>query len=235
MARTVVITQSNYLPWRGYFDLLRSADEALLLDSVQYTRRDWRNRNRIKTPQGTQWLTIPVEVKGKYHQAIKDTKISDLGWGKSHWRTLCHCYTKAPHFEYFRGLCENLYLGCKHTFLSDVNRDWIEAVCKIMGITTRVSQSMDYRLSETDPSARLLEVCLQAKAGVYLSGPAARTYLDEDLFTRNGIAVRYMDYAGYSEYPQLNPPFEHAVTVLDLLFMTGTRAPDFLDRVRHAA
>ena len=235
MAKVVAIVQSNYIPWKGYFDMIRSVDEFVLYDDVQYTKRDWRNRNRIKTAQGTQWLTIPVEVKGKFFQAIKDTKINDPSWGQTHWRTLCHCYSKAPHFGDFYEICQALFLGPKQAFLSDVNREWIEAICKIMGITTRITQSMDYSLSETDPSARLLEICLQAKASVYLSGPAARVYLDEDLFARSGIAVRYMDYAGYVEYPQLHPPFDHAVSVLDLLFMTGQRASEFLNRGRHAA
>ena len=82
--KRVAIVQSNYIPWKGYFDLIRLSDEFILYDDVQYTRRDWRNRNRVKTPQGLQWLTIPVEVKGKYHQRIRDTRISDSGWGSQH-------------------------------------------------------------------------------------------------------------------------------------------------------
>jgi hypothetical protein len=235
MGKTVAIVQSNYIPWKGYFDMIRSVDEFVLYDDVQYTKRDWRNRNRIKTAQGTQWLTIPVEVKGKYFQAIKDTKISDPTWGRTHWRTLHHCYRKAPYFHAFEDLCRSLYENENLTFLSDINRVWIEAIAGIMEITTRISQSMDYRLTESDPSARLLEICQQAKADVYLSGPAARVYLDEALFAKGGVVVRYMDYAGYPEYPQLYPPFEHAVTVLDLLFMTGAHAPAYLHRGRHAA
>jgi hypothetical protein len=233
--KTLAIVQSNYIPWKGYFDMIRRVDEFVLYDDVQFTKRDWRNRNRIKTAHGAQWLTIPVEVKGKFFQPIKETKISDPAWAQTHWRSLCHCYGSAPYFGDFRQLGESLYLSSKHTFLSDVNREWIEAVCRIMGIATRISQSMDYRLTENDPSARLLEICLQAKASVYLSGPAARAYLDEALFTRNGVAVHYMDYSCYPEYPQLHPPFEHAVTVLDLLFMTGARASEFLERRRYAA
>ncbi len=98
MTKTVVITQSNYIPWRGYFDLLRSADEVVLLESVQYTRRDWRNRNVIKTPQGTTWLTIPVEAKGRYLQALDETRISDSRWADSHIRTIELAYSRAPHF-----------------------------------------------------------------------------------------------------------------------------------------
>ena len=228
--KTVAIVQSNYIPWKGYFDMIRSVDEFVLYDDVQYTRRDWRNRNRIKTPQGTQWLTIPVDVKGKYLQAIKDTKISDASWAKTHWRTLGHCYAKAPFFKDLNDILERTYAHSQSEFLSDINRQWIEVICGILGIKTRVTQSMDYRLTADDPSARLLEICLQAGANVYLSGPAARAYLNESLFHEAGVQVRYMDYGGYPEYQQLYPPFEHAVSVLDLLLMTGQEAPRLLER-----
>ena len=89
MGKTVVITQSNYLPWRGYFDMIRSADELILLDCVQFTRRDWRNRNVIKTPSGLTWLTVPVQVRGRYHQAIDETEISDPTWVDKHLRAIC--------------------------------------------------------------------------------------------------------------------------------------------------
>src|ERR1700730_393932 len=100
---TVVITQSNYLPWRGYFDLLRSADEVILLDSVQYTRRDWRNRNRIKTSSGPVWLTIPVEVKGRYHQPIDEVRVSDPTWSDRHRRAIDMAYRRAPHYAEVAG------------------------------------------------------------------------------------------------------------------------------------
>ena len=235
MGKSVAIVQSNYIPWKGYFDMIRSVDEFVLYDDVQYTRRDWRNRNRIKTPQGIQWLTMPVEVKGKYLQAIKDTRISDPTWSRKHWQTLCHCYSKAPCFREFRELLQELYLNCRCEFLSDINRTWIDAICRLLGITTHIRQSMDYHLSAADPSARLLEICTQAGANVYLSGPAAQTYLDESLFRQAGVEVRYMNYAGYPEYPQLYPPFDHAVTVLDLLFMVGRQALAYLDRCKVAA
>ena len=130
---------------------------------------------------------------------------------------------------------ETLYFDCEHELLSDINRDWIEAICRQLGIGTRIRPSMDYHLTETDPSRRLLEICLQARANVYLSGPAARAYLDERCFCRQGSRCAYMDYSGYREYPQFHPPFEHAVTVLDLLFMTGQQAAEYLEREAHAA
>ncbi len=235
MAKTVAIVQSNYVPWKGYFDLIRRADEFVLYDDVQYTRRDWRNRNRIKTPHGTQWLTIPVDGKGKYLQKIKDTRVSDPDWGRAHWQTLCHSYGRASFFKQFRERFEQLYRTNAGPFLSDINQTWIGTICELLGIRTAITRSMDYRLTADDPTERLLEICLQAGATTYLSGPAARAYLDETPFRAAGIDVQYMDYSGYPEYPQLYPPFDHAVTVLDLLFMTGPQAPAFLERVRHAA
>ena len=97
--KTVAIVQSCYIPWKGYFDLINLVDEFILYDDRQYTRRDWRNRNRIKTPQGSQWLTIPVEVKGRYDQRIDETRISDPDWAEQHWKTLTHNYASAPHFD----------------------------------------------------------------------------------------------------------------------------------------
>src|SRR5437588_709145 len=110
MGKVVAIVQSNYIPWKGYFDLIRHSDEFVLYDDVQYTRRDWRNRNRIKTPQGVQWLTVPVEVKGKYFQAIRDTRISDPEWARNHWHTLIHCYGRAPDYRAYRAALEPIYL-----------------------------------------------------------------------------------------------------------------------------
>jgi hypothetical protein len=231
MSKTVAVVQSNYVPWKGYFDLIRVADEFVLFDDVQYTRRDWRNRNRIKTTDGLQWLTIPVEVKGKYTQRIRDARVSDRAWAAGHWVRIRHAYAKAPHFLEFADLFGELYAqAARLTSLSEINERFLRAVCGVLGITTRITSSADYDVSNPDPTGRLVDVCTQARATAYLSGPAARAYLDEAVFDRAGVGVRYMDYAGYPEYPQLHGPFEHAVSVLDLLFMTGPRAAEYLNR-----
>jgi hypothetical protein len=231
MSKTVAVVQSNYVPWKGYFDLIRAADEFVLYDDVQYTRRDWRNRNRIKTADGPQWLTIPVEVKGKYTQKIRDTRVSDRVWAASHWTRIRHAYAKAPHFRDTAELFGELYAQAAGlAFLSEINERFLRAVCRVLGVTTRITSSADYDVSNPDPSGRLLDVCTQAGATEYLSGPAAKAYLDRSRFARAGVGVRYMDYTGYPEYPQLHGPFEHAVSILDLLFMTGPRAADYLNR-----
>jgi WbqC-like protein family len=225
--KRVAIVQSNYIPWKGYFDLLRLSDEFILYDDVQYTRRDWRNRNRVKTPRGVEWLTIPVEVKGKYHQRIRDTRISDVTWGKKHWATLTHNYARAPFFGAYREIFEPLYLGALPPMLSDVNRLFLETICPLLDIRTPIRWSDEFPPA-AGRSQRLLEICAAAGATEYLSGPAAKGYLDEELFAQASIRVSWMDYSGYRPYPQINGPFVHEVTVLDLIFNVGPDAKRFL-------
>lgn len=229
-ARTVAIVQSSYIPWRGYFDLIGLADEFVLYDDAQYTKRDWRNRNRIKTPQGLQWLTIPVQVKGKYLQRICETQIESPDWAARHWKAFVHNYASAPHFDRYRAFFEELYLGSEERFLSAINRRFLEAICGLLGIETTFTWSTDYG-GEGTKTERLVDLCRQARATVYLSGPRAKEYMDESLFDEAGIKLTYMDYSGYPEYPQLHPPFDPAVTVLDLLFNTGEDAPRYLKSV----
>ena len=225
--KKVAIVQSNYIPWKGYFDLINQVDEFILYDDMQYTKRDWRNRNYIKTPRGLEWLTIPVDVSGKYFQRIRETRVSGPGWAKSHWGSIVQNYKAAPHFERYRERFEQLYLGCGEEMLSRINFGFIEAVCGVLGIDTRLTWSMDYELVD-GKTERLVGLCKSAGASHYLSGPAARDYMDESLFAQEGIAVSYMDYSGYPTYPQLHGGFQHTVTVLDLIFNTGAEAPRYM-------
>ncbi len=228
-ATRVAILQSNYIPWKGYFDLIRSCDEFILFDDMQYTRRDWRNRNRIKTPRGLCWLTIPVEVKGRYHQCIRDTRISDPGWARRHFQTLAHHYARTPYWQVYRDRLEALYLGCAETHLSRINHRFLAALCDWLGITTRITCSTDYTLLD-GKTERLVDLCRQAAATHYRSGPAGRGYVDAAQFDQAGITLEWMDYAGYPKYPQLHPPFDHHVTVLDLILNVGPEAAAYLDR-----
>ncbi len=225
--RRVAIVQSSYIPWKGYFDLINLADELILLDSVQFTRRDWRNRNRIKTPQGVRWLTIPVASKGRYHQRIDEVEVEDTGWAKRHWRTLVQHYTAAPCFSTVRERVEPLFLEGEATRLTEINRRLLNGLCTVLGIRTPITRDTDYELRGAR-SERLLALCLQARATHYLSGPSARSYLEEERFAEHEIQVEWMDYSGYPRYPQLHPPFEHGVSVLDLLFNTGGEAPSYM-------
>lgn len=225
--KRVAIVQSNYIPWKGYFDMIHLSDEFIFLDDVQYTRRDWRNRNLIKTPQGLYWLTIPVVVKGNYLVKIRDIKIADAQWPQKHWGILKNNYVKAAHFKECSPIIEELYLNCREEYLSEINYRFITAICKILKIETKISRSSDYDLTE-GKTERLLALCEAAGAKVYLSGPAAKDYLDEELFHQKNIEVEWMDYSAYPAYRQLFPPFEHGVSILDLLFNEGEKATEFM-------
>src|SRR6266404_3149685 len=227
MNKRVAIVQSNYIPWRGYFDLISQVDEFILFDDAQYTKRDWRNRNRIKAPNGSIWLTIPVEVKGKRDQKIKDTVISDPGWSRNHWRTIVYNYSKTKYFSRYQELFEELYLERNENLLSQVNYKFVTAICDLLGIETKLAWSSEYRLVE-GKTERLVDLCKQASANEYLSGPTARGYIDEELFRNERIELRYMDYSGYSEYEQLYPPFESGVSIIDLIFNEGPDARKYI-------
>jgi hypothetical protein len=228
MAKRVAIIQSNYIPWKGYFDMINMVDEFVLFDDTQYTRRDWRNRNKIKTAQGASWLTIPVEVKGKYFQAIKDTRVSENDWAEKHWRTIAHSYARAPHFKEYKDRVEAIYRSvADEPHLSLINHRFLKSLCELLGIGTRLSWSMEFQAAEGQ-TERLLSICKQAGATTYLSGPAAKSYLDESKFLAEGVAVEWMSYDGYPSYPQLHGEFDHGVTILDLIFNTGADAPRFM-------
>jgi len=225
--KKIAIIQSNYIPWKGYFDLINRVDEFVLYDDMQYTRRDWRNRNKIKTPNGLIWLTIPVEVKGKYFQKINETKVSDKNWAKQNWQSIVHNYSKAKYFNDYKDIFEGLYLSCKEEFLSEINYKFIVAINNILGIKTKIRWSSEFELID-GKTERLLHICKQCNADVYISGPAAKNYFDEELAKKECIQVEWMDYNGYPEYNQLFPPFEHGVSIIDLIFNEGPNAKNFM-------
>lgn len=227
MLKKVAILQSNYIPWKGYFDLINMVDEFILYDDMQYTRRDWRNRNKIQTAQGLKWLSVPVEVKGKYFQKINETKISDKDWAKKHWATIKQNYSKAPYFKEYEDIFEALYLTSKEEYLSQINYRFIIAICEILGITTKIRFSSEFDLVDGQ-TEKLLAICKDCNANVYLSGPAAKDYFDEGLAQKKNIQVEWMDYNGYEEYHQLHKPFEHGVTILDLIFNEGQNAIQYM-------
>lgn len=225
--KKVAIVQSSYIPWKGYFDLINMVDEFILYDDVQFTRRDWRNRNLIKTAGGLRWLTIPVQVKGKYLQKINETLVSEPNWGHKHWSILHHAYARASFFREYLEIFESLYLDSTEDSLSRINYRFITAICELLGIRTKISWSMDYKLAE-GKNERLIGLCVSAGADHYISGPSARSYIDERLFADAGISVSYINYSGYPEYRQLYGPFEHGVSILDLLFNEGPDAPAYM-------
>lgn len=226
--KKVAILQSNYIPWKGYFDMIAAVDEFILYDDMQFTKNDWRNRNKIKTPNGIEWITIPVGQN--INRRIRDVLIPDERWQKKHWRTLEANYRRATHFEEISGWLAPMYLEACYKNLSELNRDFITAVCKYLGITTKLSNSMDYPLIE-GKTTRLLDLCRQAGANEYISGLAAKDYIEEEYFFESGIKLTWFDYANYPEYAQLWGEFIHDVTILDLLFNCGKDSTMFMKYV----
>lgn len=228
--KTISIVQSNYIPWKGYFDLIDRSDEFVILDDVQYTKNDWRNRNKIKTPNGVQWITIPVKARGRFGQKICEVEVSNKDWARKHWKTICQNYSSAPYFDFYKGIFEQIYHKSNEILLSKINHRLITTVIKILGVSTRITWSSDYDGYSGDPTERVVRICESAGASVYLSGPAAKGYINQTLFDRAGIELRFIDYSGYPQYAQLYPPFEHAVTILDLIFSVGPEAIRYIRR-----
>lgn len=221
------IVQPSYIPWRGYFDLIRRVDLFVFYDDVQYDRRGWRNRNRIKTAQGTRWLTIPVHARGAQTERlpIHTIRTVDSEWPRHHLEGLRRAYGGAPYFRDFSSWLEARYASPGPS-LADFTISLVMEIAAKLGYRTRFvrSSTLDASGSRTE---RLLDVLGKVGASRYLSGPSARAYIDERQFAERDIALEWMSY-DYPEYPQLHPPYDPHVSILDLLFMTGDRAAHYI-------
>lgn len=222
--KKVAIIQSNYIPWKGYFDMIAAVDEFILYDDVQFTKNDWRNRNQIKTPQGVQWLTVPVGQD--IRRRVRDVTL-DSRWQIKHWKSLESNYRAAPFFDDIATWLRPLYLEKSYTHLTQLNRHFTEAICDFLDIRTTIKNSWDYELLGGKTEC-LVNLCVQARGTEYISGPAARNYLDEAQFAERDIELTWFDYSGYPEYPQLWGDFTHSVTILDLLFNCGGDAHQYM-------
>lgn len=223
----VGIIQSNFLPWRGYFDFIREVDLFILHDDLQYTKGDWRNRNKIKTTRGAQWITVPVHYR-QTSQLIEETTIDDSKpWARGMLNRIQDSYRKAPHIEPYFSELSGLLLEPAAS-ISDLNLRLIKWVCSHLEIETPITFSRRYH-PQGAKTERLIGILKQVDATTYLSGPAAQAYLEPELFEKAGINLEYKAY-DYPEYEQLYAPFEPAVSVIDLLFMTGTDAKSYLDK-----
>lgn len=234
--KRVAIVQSSYIPWRGAFAMIARADAFVFLDSVQFTRRDWRTRNRIETAQGPLWLTIPVKQKGNYLSPIDAMEIAEPGWATKHLRSIEGAYRRGAGFSSAIEAVRAAYEGvAEQPMLSGVNQHLTRALCAIMGITTPFLRDVDLlpreRLEALDPTQRLVQLAAATGATHYISGPSAQAYLDEGAFAARGMVVEWMSYAGLPEYPQLWGAFEPAVSILDPLLTLGAEATrDHLSR-----
>lgn len=223
----ISIIQSCYIPWRGFFDLIGRCDEYVIFDHVQYVKRHWHNRNRIKTAAGPQWLTIPVITTGRREQTIDAAEV-EKPWAEQHWRALELAYRRAPYFDALSPRVRAWYeRAARERLLTEVNAIFLREIAALLGLGTRFVRDTAYpaRGTKTD---RLLAIIRAAGADCYLSGPSAKAYLDVPLLAGAGVAVEWMSYEGYPQYPQLHGPFEASVSVLDLLFNVGPDAPQYL-------
>jgi hypothetical protein len=231
----VVILQPSYIPWRGVFDQIQRADVFIFYDDVQYDKRGWRNRNQIKTARGKQWLTIPVYSRGAQTQNIPIHQIRmvwENPWNEIHLKAIQQSYSKAPHFERYRPLLETFYQR-RDEFLANFTIELTIALARELGNThTRFLRSSEIAGINGQKTDRLIQILQAVGATHYISGPSAQDYIEREKFEHARITLEYMQY-NYPEYPQLYPPFDPQVSILDLLFMTGPEAPDYIFKGNH--
>ncbi len=222
----IAVIQSNYIPWKGYFDIIHDADVFIFHDDLQYTKNDWRNRNRIKSTSGVHWLTIPAGTNE--NRLICEVMLPDSGWQKKHCASLLQSYARAPYFHVYRPFVEDVYLARRWENLSDLNQYLIQTIAReYLGIHCEFRDSREFS-PQGQKLDRLIDLLVKSGARQYISGPAARSYIDATQFEANSIKLTFKSYDGYPEYSQLHPPFEHAVSVLDLLFNVGPDAPWYI-------
>jgi hypothetical protein len=226
----VVILQPSYIPWRGYFDQMRRADLFIFYDDIQYDKHGWRNRNQIKTAQGKQWLTIPVHSKGATSgMPIRDVRIDwTKPWPATHLKSLVVAYNKAPFFKEYLPLLESFY-NRRYEFLADFTIETSIALAQHLGMTsTCFKRSSELQGIEGKKTDRVLNILKQVGATYYISGPSASSYMEPEKFEQAGIPFEYMQY-NYPVYPQLYPPYDPFVSILDLLFNVGRDAVQYFE------
>lgn len=213
----VVVIQSNYLPWKGYFDLIHDADLFVFYDEVKYTKNDWRNRNKIYPVNGMQWLTIPID-KDAVKLKISEVQITDKNWQQLHYKTLSEGYKRAPFFFQLEPILNEVYLENNWDNLSQLNQFLIKKLSALIGIKTKFANSKEFDL-KGEREDRLINLLIQAHADEYISGPSAKDYLSgkEHLFSQHSIQLTYKIYPDYAHYKQLSEPFRHDVSIVDLI------------------
>lgn len=219
------ISQSNYLPWKGYFDLINDCDFFVFLDDVQYTSKDWRNRNLIKTKEGKHWLTVPVG--DQINRKICEVSIKNNYWQKKHMRSLEMAYSNCPFFKDFEYILFEIYENNKWLKLSELNQFSTKLICKALKINTVILDSREI-IKSTDRNKRLIDIIKLLNGSIYISGESAKSYLDQTLFKKNKINIIWKDYSKYPTYCQKFPPFNHYVSVLDLIFQKGKNSSDYI-------
>jgi hypothetical protein len=228
----VTILQPSYLPWLGFFEQMHRSDQFVLYDDVQFTRRDWRNRNRLRVQEGSVWLTVPVIQKNKYEQSLLETKIDNsTAWKRKHLETIrCH-YSKTPFFDLHFPWCEKVF-NSEWNFLLDLSLETIQYLKGQLKINTPLIRSSELG-GAGDKTERLISICKQLGATQYLSGESARNYISEKDFSGQGIELEYQEYQ-HPEYPQRYEGFVPFLSTIDLLFNCGDKSLDFLKQTNCA-
>jgi hypothetical protein len=225
----LAVLQSNYVPWKGYFDLMAMSDLFVVYDSVQYTKNDWRNRNLLPTANGTTWLTIPVATSGKGHQAINEAAIDDRRWARKHWQTISQVLARRSAFPAVRELWRSWWEEAEqYDLLHDVNVMFLRRLANQLCISTPLVDDREFTFAPDSPTGRLVQLCTQTGADRYVTGPAGLNYLELDRFAEAGIDVDVIEYDSYPVYPQTGSEFRHGVSVLDLIASVGDEARSHL-------
>lgn len=214
--------QPTYLPWIGYFDLMDQADVFVFLDNVQFAKRSWQQRNRIKTPRGLEWLTVPVNVSGRYHQLISDVEIADQSYVTRHLSAIRRNYACASYFKSVYSYLEGLFHSAsKSRRLLHLNAQIITAIAEIMGLQKPIIMASDIT-HEGKRSERLALICSKLNADTYLSALGSAEYLLQEVheFSKRGIRVLFHHYE-HPHYNQLYPPFMPYASIIDLIFNEG--------------
>lgn len=224
--KKVAVIQSSYIPWKGYFDMIRNVDLFIFYDHVQFTKQDWRSRNFIKAPEGKRFLSIPCG--SNTNRKIYEVELPDNDWQRGHWDSIKQCYKKAPFFSEFKSFFDEIYLGKRWKYLSELNQYVIKKIAADILKTTTVfedSRTYDLQHSKAEGIKEILEKC---GSEIYLCGPAAKNYLRGDFIDTMSSKLVWMDYAGYPEYDQLYLPFDHNVSIIDMIFNLGYETTNYM-------
>ena len=222
----VAILQSNYIPWKGVFDMINQVDKFVFFEDVDFTKRDWRTRNFIKTANGDVVLTVPVKKMPRGTKIFEIEILNDGKWQKKHHNTIKLAYSKARHFKEFEWILDEIYVNHTWDKLSEFNIFVTKLLCKVLGFEAEFINSVDL-YTEGMKDDKLIEICKKVGATHYLSGPAAKDYIDNKKFKEANVSLEYIDYS-YPEYNQLHGDFNHYVSVLDLIFNYGLAAKNFI-------
>jgi hypothetical protein len=217
----VAVHQPQFLPWLGYFDKIDRADVFVLLDNVQFKKNEWQNRNKIKTAQGWQWLTVPVLYK--YPQLINDVTInSRVNWQHKHKQALVSNYNKAPYFEMVTSVLGDI-LSSSWEYISQLNIEAVKTIARALGIDTQIYIASELGEFPQEPDERLVAITQHFGAGTYLAGTGGKGYMNLDTYEKSGIEVIFQDFK-HPVYKQLFGDFEPFMSSIDLLFNHGDKS-----------